>query len=193
MPDLLNRLLHPLLLRPSDSSKGADRLASARSSRLTGPSSVGAAIATAVLCLAPSAGAMHADLPNPCALVAPAVIASAFGTKTAPPSSDAATSNTSTCSYKNGLLTIEVGYTALTNPAPPLKVTVVKGLPHGQLSVYAGNQRQIVFFRGTAANGLYVVIRNFAKIPPKKLEKLARTLNTSLSGVAGSGGVHIIG
>ncbi len=136
---------------------------------------------------------MHADLPNPCALVAPAVIASAFGTKTAPPSSDAATSNTSTCSYKNGLLTIEVGYTALTNPAPPLKVTVVKGLPHGQLSVYAGNQRQIVFFRGTAANGLYVVIRNFAKIPPKKLEKLARTLNTSLSGVAGSGGVHIIG
>ena len=179
MPDFLNRFL-----RAPHSGRG---------SRLTALPCVGAAIASAVLCLAPSAGAMQADLPNPCALLAPAVIASAFGTKTAPSSSDAATSNTSTCSYKNGLLTIEVGYTALTNPAPPLKVTVVKGVPHGQLSVYAGNQRQIVFFRGTAANGLYVVIRNFAKIPPKKLEKLARTLNTSLSGVAGSGGVHIIG
>jgi hypothetical protein len=186
--------LHRLPLRGIDRSHAADRaLESRRRSRLTGLFGVGAAIACAVVCLAPSADATQADLPNPCALVAPAVIASAFGTKTAPSSSDVATSNTSTCSYKNGQLTIELGYTALTSPQAPIRTSVVKGLPHGQLYVYAGSRSQLVFYRGTAANGIYAVIRNFVKIPASKLEKIAKALNAQMTGLTGSGGAHIIG
>jgi len=132
--------------------------------------------------------ASAANLPDPCTMVPAATIASAFGGK-APAGTNAATTNTSTCSY-NGRLTVEVGLTALTNGETPLKTIKVSGLPHGVYSTYPHTtQTEIVFYEGTAATGTYVVIRNFAKIPEGKLVKIAKAVNASLEsqGVTGSG------
>ena len=99
------------------------------------------------------------------------------GSRQAPASTSTAVINATTCSYKGGLLTISVGYTAITNPAPPSSVVKVAGLPNGQYETYAGSKAsELTFFKGTAASGTYVVIRNYARIPQKKLVKIAKTL-----------------
>ena len=136
--------------------------------------------ASLLIALAGTAGANAVAPPDPCSLVPAAVIASAFGSKL-PPSTTSVTPDASTCSYKNGQLTIEVGSTALTNPATPFKTVKVAGLPHGLYETYAHTtQSQIVFYEGTAATGTYAVLRNYARIPKAKLIKVAKALNTAL-------------
>jgi hypothetical protein len=131
--------------------------------------------------LGATTGAGAVAPPDPCSLVPPAVIASVFAVKSPPASTTSVTPNASTCSYKNGQLTIEVGSSALTNPASPLKTTKVAGIPHGFYDSYAHTtQSQIVFYEGTAADGTYAVLRNFARIPKAKLIKVAKALNTAL-------------
>jgi hypothetical protein len=146
-----------------------------------------------LLGLAATAGAAASDLPDACTIVPISAVRSALGATKTPTSADAATSNTSTCSYDNGLLTIEIGYTALTNPFVPLHVTKVPVLPHGELSTFPHTtQTQLTFYRGSAATGLYAVIRSYGRIPAAKLEKLGVALNHGLVGVTGSGGIHIV-
>jgi hypothetical protein len=136
-----------------------------------------ACAACAVLGGGPAALGARASLPDPCQIVPQPLIASAFGVKKAPPSTSTAVINATTCSYKGGMLTISVGYTALTNPATPLKTKKVPGLPNGLYETYAGTtQTGVTFFKGTAATGLYGVVRNFGRIPEKKLEKIAKAL-----------------
>jgi hypothetical protein len=80
-------------------------------------------------------------------------------------------------------MTIEIGYTALTNPAPALKVTKVPSVPHGVYTTFPHTtQTQLLFYRGTAGTGLYVVLRSFGKIPEAKLLKVAKAVNTGLAG-----------
>jgi hypothetical protein len=132
-----------------------------------------------------TAGASGAGVPDPCTLVPNATIASVFGRATPPSASLAATSNTSSCSYgsKSVLLTIEVGFTALTNPELALRRTKVAGLPHGLYSTYAHTtQTQIVFYEGSAASGLYVVLRSYSKTSEGKLVKAAKAVNAALLG-----------
>jgi hypothetical protein len=145
-------------------------------------------LSVAGLCalLAPTA---LADLPNPCQAVPAGVVASALGLQQPPTSTLATVTNASTCSFKGGMLTVSVGYTALTNPAPPLKETKVPGLPNGIYETYRGStQTQVTFFKGTAASGLYAVIRSFGHIPKLKLEKVAKALYAGLGDASGGGG-----
>jgi hypothetical protein len=125
-------------------------------------------------------------LPDPCALVPSALIASAFGTGKTPLSTSTFVTNVNTCSWKNGQLTLSVGYTALTNPAPPLTVSKVPGVPGGQYETYPGKKSQLTFVIGSAATGTYVVIRNYVKIPLKKLTKIAEAASQNLAGAGGS-------
>lgn len=139
------------------------------------------AIVTALALSAPwAASAARAGFPDPCGLVPARSIAAAVGSHAAAASSAAATSLTSTCSY-GGLLTIEVGVTALTNPAPILKTTKLTAVPHGVYTTYAGSkQTQIVFYEGTAASGTYVVVRAFTAVKQKQLVRIAHLVDASL-------------
>jgi len=128
-------------------------------------------------------------VPDPCVSVSPQVVASALGLKQPPKTSEAMIPTASTCSYTGVLLTVSVGSTAITNPAPPKKVVKVKGLPNGQYMTYSGStQSQITFFKGTAATGTYGVIRNFGKISEAKLVHFAKLLYAAVSGSATPGG-----
>jgi hypothetical protein len=148
--------------------------------------------AGALLVAASDASTAVTVLPDPCQLVPSALVASAFGTRHAPASSSTAVTNASTCSYKAGQLTVSIGYTALTNPAAPAKVTKVGGLPAGQYETYAGTKAsQLTFIKGAAANGIYVVIRNYGRIPLKKLVKIAKAVNAGLAGGGSSTGTLI--
>jgi hypothetical protein len=146
-----------------------------------------ASIACALAFGAPSASAARLDLPDTCAVVPAKLIASALGVKRAPPSTLARVTTTATCSYKGGQITVSVGYTALTNPAPPLKVKKVSGLPHGFYATYKNStQTQVSFYKGaSAATGIYGVVRNFARIPEKKLEAVAKALYAGISAAGG--------
>ncbi len=121
--------------------------------------SIGAWLTVSLLvALGVATGASAVAPPDPCSLVPPAAIASAFGLKAAPASTASVTPDSSTCSYKNGQLTIEVGSSALTNPASPTKTTKITGLPHGLFDSYAHTtQSQIVFYEGSAGDGTYAV------------------------------------
>ena len=152
--------------------------------------SIGAA---AFLCVAvlgaaatPSGSGASLVLPDPCTLVPATMIASAFGARKAPMSTSTSVPNVDTCSWKNGQLTISVGYVALTNPAAPLSVTKVPAVPGGQYETYAGKKSQLTFIEGTAATGVYVVIRNYVRIPEKKLVAIAKVLAQGLTGIGGS-------
>ncbi len=145
-------------------------------------------------CLAPVSLGAPATVPNPCQAVPGGVIAAAFGLAQPPPSTLSTVTNASTCSYKHGVLTVSVGYTAITNPAAPLKVGKVSGLPNGLYETYSGStQSEVTFFRGAASNGLYAVVRNFARMPRAKLEKIARALYAGLGSADGgpSGGTIV--
>jgi hypothetical protein len=140
-----------------------------------------AAIVT-VLALAASwpAPAARAGFPDPCSLVPAQSIAAAVGSRAAAAQSAAATSRTSTCSY-GGLLSIEIGVTALTNPAPILKTTKLTTVPHGVYTTYAASkQTQIVFYEGAAASGIYVVVRAFTGVNRKQLVRIAHLADASL-------------
>ena len=125
-------------------------------------------------------------LPDPCSLVPATLIASAFGARKAPLSTSTSVPNVNTCSWKNGQLTISVGYIALTNPAVPLTVTKVPAVPGGQYETYAGKKSQLTFIEGTAATGVYAAIRNYVRIPEKKLVAIANVLAHGLTGAGGS-------
>jgi hypothetical protein len=147
-----------------------------------------------VLSGVPVASGARTAVPDPCQIVPKSLIAAAFGAKNAPPSTSTAVLNATTCSYKHGLLTISIGYTALTNPAAPLKTKKVAGLPHGLYETYSGTtQTAVTFINGTAATGLYGVVRNFGRIPEKKLEKIAKALSHGAGSATGgaSGGTLV--
>ena len=96
--------------------------------------------------------------------------------------------NVSTCSYADGSLSISVGTTTIANPALPLKVVTVPGLPTGTYKTYKGStQTEIVFFKGSAATGTYGVVRNFVKIKQAKLKTIAIALYKGISGPAAGG------
>jgi hypothetical protein len=138
--------------------------------------------AALVLALAAAASIDATPVANPCALVPTAAIAAVMGAGAAASPATTATPTTSTCSY-GGLLTIQTGATALTNPTPPLHRIAVIGVPHGVYSTYStSKQTQIVFYEGTAASGLYIVVRAFAPVKEAKLVRIARLVHASLTG-----------
>jgi hypothetical protein len=138
--------------------------------------------AAIVLALAAPVSTVAAPVTDPCNLVAADAVATAVGATAAAATSAAATPTTSTCSY-GGILTIQTGSTALTNPARPLKRIVVSSVPHGFYSTYAGSkQTQIVFYEGTAAAGVYVVVRAFVPVQQARLVRIARLAHAKLSG-----------
>jgi len=138
--------------------------------------------ALSVCALVSAGGAAAAGLPNPCAAVPSAAIASALGLKHAPTSSLATLPKVTTCSFAGGKLTVAVGFTTLPNPAVPAKIVRVPGLPNGTYRTYAGStQTEVLFFKGTAATGIYGVVRNFVRIPKLKLEAIARALSAAIT------------
>ena len=109
------------------------------------------------------------------------MVAHALGLKTAPVSTASVVVTTQTCSYAGVKLTVAVGYTVIQNPARPVKSSKVKGLPHGTYTTYAGStQTQVFFYKGTAATGIYGVIRNYGKIRRAKLEQFAKALYAAM-------------
>jgi len=145
-------------------------------------SASGALAAVIVLALAAAASTVAAPVADPCSLVAADAVAAAVGVTAATAASVAATPTTSTCSF-GGILTIETGSTALTNPARAFKKVVVAGVPHGIYSTYVGSkQTQIVFYEGSAADGLYVVVRAFVPVKQLRLVRIARLVHAALSG-----------
>jgi hypothetical protein len=167
----------------------ADTLVIARTPRAaslrTGVAMLGGVAALLVIGV-PAGFGMRSDLPNPCQIVPTSLIASALGTKKAPPGTASAVTNVSTCNY-TGKLTISVGYTALTNPAPAVTEKAVPGLPHGTYEAFAGStQTEVTFFEGTAASGVYGVVRNYVKIPKAKLVKIAVALSKGTASLGGA-------
>jgi hypothetical protein len=147
----------------------------------------------AALAVTGTAIGSRATAPDPCVSVSPQAVASALGLKHPPKTSEAMIPTASTCAYAGVLLTVSVGSTAITNPAPPKKVVKVSGLPNGQYMTYSGStQSQITFFKGTAATGTYGVIRNFGKISEAKLVHFAKLLYAAVSGGATTPGGGIV-
>lgn len=139
-----------------------------------------------------SAFAARADLPDPCAAVPATAVQKALGMKTTPVSAVSTVVNASTCSYSGVKVTVSVGLRALTNPAAPLKTVNVAAVPHGAYSTYAGStQSQLTFYTGTAASGIYGVVRNYGKITQKSMVKLGKLLAAAMSGssATASGGL----
>jgi hypothetical protein len=134
----------------------------------------------------PAGSAERLVLPDPCSLIPASLIAAAFGVKKAPASTSTSVPNVETCSWNKGQLTISVGYTALTNPAAPLTVAKVPAVRGGQYETYPGKKSQLTFVEGTAATGTYVVIRNYVRVPEKKLVTIAKALAHELTGTGGS-------
>jgi hypothetical protein len=124
------------------------------------------------------------------------MVAHALGLKTSPASTLSVVSSMQTCSYAGVKLTVSTGLTVLKNPAPPLKLEKVAGLAHGTFTTYAGStQTQITFYKGTAATGIYGVVRNFGKIRKAKLVVFAKALYAAMgSGASGSqpAGVQLV-
>ena len=124
-------------IRSLQTSKGREE-----SRRLASPTSAlaaAAALACVTLAWVGSAAAQN-TLPYPCGVVPTADIIAALGTKlgsVAPVLSSVP--NVSTCSYAEGSLSISVGTTTIANPALPLKVVTVPGLPTGTYKTYRGS------------------------------------------------------
>ena len=162
-------------------------------SRLASPTIRVGSLAAALACISLAwvgSAAAQSPLPYPCGVVPTADIVAALGTKlgsVAPVLSSV--QNVSTCSYAGGSLSISVGTTTIANPALPLKVVTVPGLPTGTYKTYSGStQTEIVFVKGSAATGTYGVVRNYAKIKQAKLEAIAIALYKGItSGPTGSG------
>jgi hypothetical protein len=160
--------------------------------------SVAAAFCSCILATAGSGIASAAGLPNPCAVVPSAQIAAALGRKSAPPATLSAVNTTATCTY-GSTLRLFVGYTAIVNPATPVLVAAVPGLPHGHFMTYKGSsQTAVLFYAGSAATGIYGVVRNYGKVSKSQLEKLAKLLYASAAGASGTSGapptaVHLVG
>jgi hypothetical protein len=136
--------------------------------------------------IAPAAFSARTDLPNPCQLVSTSLIASVLGTKHPPTGMLASVTNVSTCTFGR-VLSISVGYTAITNPAAPATELKIAGIPGGLYETYTGSkQTEVTFIKGSAATGVYAVIRNFGKIPKTKLERVAVAVYKALGSASGS-------
>jgi len=109
-----------------------------------------------------------------------------LGLKAAPASTLASLPNIETCSFAGGKLSLSVGFTTIANPALPLKIVTVPGLPNGTYRTYVGStQTEILFVKGAAATGIYGVVRNFVKIKQARLVTIAKALYAGIG--AGSG------
>ena len=140
------------------------------------------ALACAVGPLAATSAAARAGVANPCALVPAAAVESALHIHAAPTAIASTTPGAATCNYNRGKLTIEIGLTAYKNLAPAAKQITIASLPNGQYSTYAHTtQTQLVFVEGSTATGIYVVIRQFVRIPQAKLVKLGSLVNKLLA------------
>jgi hypothetical protein len=149
------------------------------------PAVLAASVALLSWCTLVGAGNVFASAGDvdPCTAVPSALIATALGAPEAPTPTLATVMNVSTCNYGNGELTLSVGYTTIANQAPPAKVAAVPGLPHGKYMTYThSTQTAIIFYQGTAATGLYGVVRNFAKIKKSNLQAIAIALNAGMTG-----------
>jgi len=66
-------------------------------------------------------------------------------------------------------------------------------VPHGVYTTYAGSkQTQIEFYEGTAATGLYVVVRAFTAVKQKQLVRIARLADATLGSSEPTSGVHLV-
>jgi hypothetical protein len=150
--------------------------------------SLAAATCTAACAVACAAGPLAAssaartDVQNPCTLVPMAAVRAALHVRTAPTAVPSSVPNAMTCNYASGKLTIEIGLTAYKNLAPAAKQIKVATLPNGLYTTYAHTtQTQLTFIEGTAAAGTYVVIRQFTRVPQKKLVKLGTVVHKLLA------------
>ncbi len=145
--------------------------------------------------LAASAGAAGpgGSLPNPCDAVPAADVAAALGVKQPPPSALAQVRNVATCSFAVGKLTVAVGYSTLVNPAPPAHTALVASLPHGSYMTFKGSpQTEIVFYEGSAATGVYGVVRAFVPVKEGRLVTVARALAAAIVSGSGAGATSTI-
>jgi hypothetical protein len=141
----------------------------------------------ALVAVGPSTGALRA-IPNPCAAVPGNVVAKALGLKKAPVGAVTDVPGIETCNYPGIKLTIAVGSRALPNPAPAKTTENVSGLPHGRYTTYAGSKAsQVFFYTGSAATGVFAVLRNYGTIRKSKLEGFAKLLYASMKGATASG------
>ena len=136
--------------------------------------------AVVLLTAAPGLGVTPA-LPNPCASVPPAVVASALGLKTAAGSKLYQVVRTATCSYRSGKLTLFVGYTSIGLPGTVAKSTRVSGLPHGFYNTYTNTvETQVTFYKGPAASAVYGIVTTTGAVSKPNLERIARLLYGSI-------------
>ena len=116
-------------------------------------------------------------LPDPCRAIPSVDLNVALGLKQPPVSALASVPNVETCTFAKGRLSVSVGSTAIAYPARPLKVIPVPGLPDGTYRTFAGStQTEIIFFKGGSTAGIYGVVRNFASIKQRLLERIAKAL-----------------
>ena len=151
------------------------------------------AVATAALLCAGliPAGAAHAsakDVPNPCVAVPSSMVAHALGLKTA------AGVNPVGCLQHADLLLRRRQADRVRRPDRAKKSGHAPEAQEGGGSrardvhhVRGSTQTQITFYKGTAATGIYGVVRNFGKIRRAKLEEFAKALSAAI-GSGGSGG-----
>ncbi len=160
----------------------------------------GALIAAGAVFIYASVGiGSAAALPDPCTAVPIADVISALGLKHAPSMTLAQVPNVSTCAFGGSKLTVSVGTTTIANPALPLKVVTIPGLPNGTYRTYPhSTQTEIVFIQGTIAAGNYGVIRNYVNIKKGKLVAIAKALYAAMNQQPGSTtqttpAVHLVG
>jgi len=125
--------------------------------------------------------------------VPPTVLAAALGVKQAPSSTLAQVTSVATCSFARGKLTVAVGYSTFANPAQPAHTTLIPSLPHGSYMTFKGSpQTEIVFYQGSAATGVYGVVRAFVPVKQGRLVSVARALAAAIVAGSASGATSTI-
>jgi hypothetical protein len=138
----------------------------------------GALFALGSVALAPAALAAG-PLPNPCTAVPGSAIAAAFGIASPPFALLSVVRTTETCTYSHAgvILTLFVGYSSIGQPGTVKQALAVPKLPHGLYDTFTNTaQRQVTFYKGTAASGIYGIVRTNRTVTKARLEALARTL-----------------
>jgi hypothetical protein len=143
------------------------------------------ALAIAPGALAGSASTVSAvSLPDPCQAIPSADIAAAFHVETAPPGNLSVVSSSETClyTYKRVGLSVFVGTTSIGSPGNAKKAVKVPNLPHGYYATFTNTkQTQVSFFKGSAATGVYGIVRSStAKVTKSHLVAIARDLYASI-------------
>lgn len=130
-----------------------------------------------------------AQVPDPCSAIPSSDVLSAFHVSKMPRATLSVVNTVQTCVYGQGQLTVSIGYSVIANPALPVTSVTVSGLPHGVFRTYSdSSQTEITFYTGTAATGVYGVVRNFAKIPKSKLITVAKALYAAMAEQTGGTG-----